>query len=327
VGFFGTPAFAATTLQAVIDAGHEVACVVAQPDRPQGRGQKLQSPPTVELARAHGIEVLQPLKVKTGEFPERIEALGLEVAVVVAYGRILTPRLLAAPRRGCINVHASLLPRWRGAAPIQWSVLAGDATTGVCTMQMDAGLDTGAVLLREETPIGQEETSGQLHDRLAILGAALLVRTLAELDNIVPQPQPEEGVTYARMLAKEDGRLDVSRSAAELDAQVRGLSPWPGAFAPFRGDVLTVTRARHVPPLGGRCGGESPPPQERGQRCGGESPPPQERGRLVVVDGRPLLACGEGRLELLEVQLPGKRPVSGADFVRGTRLVEGEVLS
>ncbi len=311
VGFFGTPAFAATTLQAVLDAGHEVVCVVAQPDRPQGRGQKLQSPPTVELARDRGIEVLQPLKVKTGEFPERIEALGLEVAVVVAYGRILTPRLLAAPRRGCINVHASLLPRWRGAAPIQWSVLAGDTTTGVCTMQMDAGLDTGAVLLREETPIGPEETSGQLQERLAGMGAALLVRTLAELDSLVPRPQPEEGVTYARMLAKEDGRLDASRSAAELDAQVRGLSPWPGAFATFRGDVLKVTRARPLP----------------GGRCGGESPPPREYGQLLVADGRPLLVCGEGRLELLEVQLPGKRPVSGADFVRGTRLVEGEVLS
>ncbi len=307
VGFFGTPTFAARTLEAVLAAGHEVAVVVAQPDRPQGRGQKLQSPPTIELARAHGIPTLQPVRVKTGEFPEAIDALNLDVAVVVAYGRILTPRLLAAPRRGCINVHASLLPRWRGAAPIQWSVLAGDAVTGVCTMQMDAGLDTGDVLLRAETPIGLEETSGQLHDRLAILGAELLVRTLAELDTLTPKPQPTEGVTYARMLEKGDSVLDWSRPAVDLDRQVRGLAPWPGTTTTFRGEPLKVVRARTV---------------------AAASTEHAAAGTLHVDGNRLLVACGDGALlELLEVQLPGKKSVGAHDFVHGSRVQTGEVLT
>ncbi len=302
VGFFGTPAFAVPTLQALFDAGHDVACVVAQPDRPAGRGQKLVSPPTVELARQRGVEILQPTRVKTGEFPERVEALGLDVAVVVAYGRILTPRLLSAPRRGCINVHASLLPRWRGAAPIQWSVLAGDEETGVCTMQMAEGLDTGDVLLCARTPIGPEETAGALHDRLAPMGAELLVRTLAELDRIVPIVQPEEGVTYARMLAKEDGRVDWGRPALEIGRQVRGLSPWPGAFATFRGEPLKILAARP----GGGVAGAAP--------------------GLLIDGGR--VACGDGgALELLEVQAPGRKPVRGVDFVHGARLAPGEALS
>jgi methionyl-tRNA formyltransferase len=302
VGFFGTPAFAVPTLQALFDAGHDVACVVAQPDRPAGRGQKLVSPPTVELARARSVEVLQPTRVKTGEFPERIEALGLDVAVVVAYGRILTPRLLAAPRRGCINVHASLLPRWRGAAPIQWSVLAGDAETGVCTMQMAEGLDTGDILLCERTPIGPEETSGQLHDRLAPMGAGLLVRTLAGIDGITPQVQPEEGVTYARMLAKEDGRVDWVRSAAEIDRRVRGLSPWPGAFATFRGEPLKLLAARPVDGVQGAAPG-------------------------ALLDGARVACGGGGALQLVEVQAPGRKPVRGVDFVHGARVAPGEALS
>ncbi len=301
VGFFGTPAFAAETLRALIDAGHEVACVVAQPDRPAGRGQRLQSPPTVELGRAHGAEILQPTRVKTGAFPERIEALNLDVAVVVAYGRILTPRLLAAPRRGCINVHASLLPRWRGAAPIQWAVLSGDAETGVATMAMDAGLDTGDVLLEVRTPIGPEETSGSLHDRLAGLGAALAVRTLAELDTLVPRPQPMDGVTYARMLTKEDGRIAWDRPAVALDAQVRGLSPWPGAFCSVRGETLKVLRARAV--------GHDP----------GAPPGALLHGATV--------AAGVGAVELIEVQAPGRRPVRGLDFVHGARLAPGELFA
>ena len=297
VGFFGTPAFAVPTLDALVQAGHDVAVVVAQPDRPSGRGQQLTSPPTVVRARELGFPVLQPIKVRSGEFPEQIEALALDVGVVVAYGRILTPRLLAAPRLGCINVHASLLPRWRGAAPIQWSVLAGDVETGITTMQMAAGLDTGDILLVERTPIGAWETAGELHDRLAPVGAALLVRTLAEWPP--PTPQPEEGVTLAPMLTKEMGRIDWTRSSVEIDRQVRGLSPWPGAFTTFRGDTLKVLRAVPVEGEG--------------------APGTVLRGAIV--------ACGAGAMELTEVQLPGRRPVRGTDFVHGSRVHVGESLS
>lgn len=299
VAFFGTPPFAVPTLQALLDAGHEVCVVVAQPDRPAGRGQAVQSPPTVELARRHGIPVLQPLKVKSGPFPEQVEALGAEVGVVVAYGRILTPRLLAAPRRGCINVHASLLPRWRGAAPIQWSVIAGDRVTGVTTMWMAEGLDTGDLLLQEAVDLDETWTAGELHDRLAPLGAALLVRTLAELDRVVPRVQDEALVTWAPMLQKEDGRLDWTRPARELVSRVHGLNPWPGAFTTLGGEVLKVHRARAVP-------GEGRP----GELLGGAR-----------------IACGEGAMELVEVQLPGRRRVSGADLVNGLRLGSGMLLN
>jgi methionyl-tRNA formyltransferase len=307
VAFFGTPAFAVPTLAALVEAGHTVVAVVAQPDRPQGRGQQLQSPPTVERARALGIPVHQPTKLRSGPFPETFEAMGLDCAVVVAYGRILPPRLLAAPRHGCVNVHASLLPRWRGAAPIQWAILAGDRTTGVCTMQMAEGLDTGDVLLRVETPIGVSETSGALHDRLAILGAELAVRTLAALGTLTPAPQPEDGVTHARMLTKDDGRLDWSRTSDALDAQVRGVTPWPGAYTAFRGDTLKVLKAR-------------------GHGAEGAGPLRNASPGTVAIGpaGAPLVACGEGALELLEVQLPGRRAVRGADFVNGARVAPGE---
>lgn len=298
VVYFGTPAFAVPTLQALLDAGHDVCAVVAQPDRPAGRGHALQSPPTVELARRHGIPVLQPTKVKSGPFPEQVESLAADVGVVVAYGRILTPRLLAAPRRGCINVHASLLPRWRGAAPIQWAVIAGDRVTGVTTMQMAEGLDTGDVLLRAELPLDEEMTAGELHDRLAPVGAALLVRTLTELDRIVPVPQDEAEATYAPMLQKEDGRVDWNLPARALACRVRGLNPWPGAFTRLRGEVLKVHRARAV---------------------AGEGAP-----GTLLPGAR--VACGEGALELVEVQLPGRKRVSGADLVNGLRLEPGTWL-
>ncbi|MDP2306291.1 MAG: methionyl-tRNA formyltransferase [Pseudomonadota bacterium] len=294
LAFFGTPAFAVPTLRSLFDSEHEVALVVAQPDKPAGRGQTLQSPPTIELARARGVPTLQPKRVKTGELPELLERLDLDIAVVVAYGRILPPRLLQAPRLGCINVHASLLPRWRGAAPIQWSVLAGDASTGVATMQMAEGLDTGDLLLVEETRIGPTETAGELFARLAELGAPLLLRTLAELP--VATPQSAAGVTLAPMLSKEHARMDWTRSARELDWQVRGLSPWPGTVTTFRGEPLKVIKARPVP---------------------GHGAPG------TFLDGA-VVACGEGALELLEVQLPGKKAVRGVDFVNGSRVKPGE---
>lgn len=299
VAFFGTPAFAAVTLQALFDAGHEVVAVIAQPDKPSGRGQQLVSPPTVELARSRGVPVFQPTKLKSGDFPPAFAALQADIGVVVAYGRILPLPILNSPRLGCVNVHASLLPRWRGAAPIQWSILAGDEETGITTMQMAEGLDTGDILLQERTAIGPEETSGELFERLAPMGAALLVRTLAELGGITPIQQDEAGVTYASMLSKEMGRLDFSLPAIELDRKVRGLSPWPGTTCEVAGHPLKVLRARVVE------GGGAPGTLLSGAR----------------------VACGEGALELVEVQAPGKRAVSGADLVNGARLAVGDRLA
>lgn len=298
VVFFGTPAFAVPTLQALLGAGHEVLGVVAQPDRPSGRGQQLSSPPTVEAARAAGLPVFQPTKLKSGEFPEQFAALAPDVAVVVAYGRILPPALLAVPRRGCINIHASLLPRWRGAAPIQWAVIEGDAETGVCTMQMAEGLDTGDLLLVERTPIGPDETAAALFERLAPIGAALLVRTLAELDQIVPARQPEAGVTYASMLTRELGVIDWNLPAATLHNRVRGLFPWPGTSFVYAGQTVKLLSTRLVEGAG--------------------------PAGSVLSDAR--VACGQGALELLQVQTPGKRAVSGAEFLRGARLQPGDRL-
>ncbi len=297
IGFFGTPSFALTSLEALHAAGHDIALVVAQPDKPSGRGNQVVPPVTVAFARAHFITTLQAAKVRVPEFAGQIEAAKLDLGVVVAYGRILTARVLAAPRLGCINVHGSLLPRWRGAAPVQWSVLAGDAETGVCIMQMDEGLDTGGVLARASTPIGTRETAGDLYDRLAGIGADLLVDTVARLPTLTPVPQPADGITHARMLQKSDGKLDFTLPASELDCRVRGLSPWPGAYAMFRGEPLKILEAAPV----------------------SATVAPGAIARDAVV------GTGAGGLRLLRVQLPGKKPVSGADFMNGARAL-GETL-
>lgn len=296
VAFFGTPAFAVPTLRALLVAGHEVVAVVAQPDRPSGRGQQLTAPPTVELARLSGIPVFQPTKLRSGDFPDQLAAVSADVAVVVAYGRILPPALLATPRLGCVNVHASLLPRWRGAAPIQWAVLAGDAETGVCTMQMAEGLDTGDLLLTERTPIAPDETAGDLFDRLAPLGASLLVRTLADLPRIAPRAQPDVGITHAAMLTREMAPLDWALPATSLHNRVRGLSPWPGTTFQHAGQPVKLLTARLAE---------------------GEGEP-----GTILPDGR--VACGSGALELVAVQVPGKRAVSGAEFLQGARIRPGD---
>jgi methionyl-tRNA formyltransferase len=298
VAFFGTPAFAVPTLNILFSEGHEVAAVVAQPDRAVGRGQQLASPPTVVLARERGAPVFQPTKLKSGEFPPAFAALGVDVAVVVAYGRILPLGILQTPRRGCINVHASLLPRWRGAAPIQWSILGGDSETGITTMQMAEGLDTGDMLLQERTAIGPEETAGQLHDRLAPMGADLLARTLRELDALRPIPQDEARATYASMLSREMSTIDWTRSANDVDRRVRGLSPWPGTTTSFRGETLKILRVR----------------------------PTEGRGTPGELLSGALVACGEGAVELVEVQVAGKKAVRGRDFVNGSRVGPGERL-
>lgn len=302
VAFFGTPAYAVPTLDALIEAGHDVVTVVAQPDKRSGRGKKLQSPPTVVRARELGIGTRQPRGVRSGPFPINYGALDLDVAVVVAYGRILPQAILDVPRLGSINGHGSLLPRWRGAGPIQWALRSGDAETGVCTMQMDAGMDTGDVLLTARTPIDPDEDSVELAERLARITAELCVETLARIEEIAPQPQPAEGITHARMLTKADALLDVNWPAKTLHDVTRGQQPWPGAQLVFRGQPFKLKRTRVVEGAG-------------------------EPGTVLEAGKRLVVACGEGALEIVRGQLPGKPARSGRDLANGARIQPGERMT
>jgi methionyl-tRNA formyltransferase len=293
LAFLGTPEFAVPSLAALLAAGHEVACVYAQPPRPAGRGRKLRPSPVQEAAAAQGIEVRTPRTLRAPEVQRDFAALGLDAAVVVAYGLLLPKPVLEAPRRGCLNVHASLLPRWRGAAPIQRALLAGDAETGVTIMQMDEGLDTGPILLREAVPIGPGETTARLAARLAALGARLVVEALAR--SPAPVPQPEEGVTYAAKIAKEEGRLDWRRDAALLERVVRALDAW-FALGPERVKVLEAA----VEPGEGAPG--------------------------TVLDDRLAIACGAGVLRPLRLQRAGRGPAELEAFLRGFPVARGTVL-
>lgn len=304
IAFMGTPDFAVPTLRRLLGSQHQIIAVVAQPSRRAGRGRRLQDPPTVTLAKEHGVPVFQPRAVRRGPFPERWESLGADVAVVVAYGRILTPRLLAAPRLGCINVHASLLPRYRGAAPIQWSVVRGEAVTGCTTILMDEGLDTGPILLQRSLPIGPQETAAELAGRLSQQGAELLLHTLQRLPALTPTPQDHSRHTLAPPLQKAHGQIAWSRSAHQIHCQVRGLTPWPGAFTHLRGDILRVHRARLV----------DPPTSEAAP------------GTIIHTRKKLLVATGDGTLELVQVQLPSKKRQDGAALICGARLQVGEVL-
>jgi methionyl-tRNA formyltransferase len=307
--FLGSGAFAVPSLQALLDAGHDVRALVCQPDREAGRGRALQAPPTKPVALARGLEVLQPRRVKSPETVAALRALAPELLVVVAYGQILSTAVLQAAPRGAVNVHGSLLPRWRGAAPIQWAVVAGDAQTGVTTMQLDEGLDTGPTLLARATPIGARETAGALHDRLARLGAELLLETLDGLDRgtLAARPQDDAQATHARLIEKEDGRLDWSQPADALDRRVRGFHPWPGTFALHAERTLKVLRAEPDAAAGAAA----------------------EPGTLLAIDGEALVvACGGGsRLRLLEVQPESRRPMSGRAFAAGARLDPGARLT
>ncbi|NAZ38072.1 methionyl-tRNA formyltransferase [Rubellimicrobium sp. CFH 75288] len=291
--FMGTPLFAVPALEALLAAGHHVAAVYTQPPRPAGRGHKPRPSPVQTLAEERGLPVRHPATLRDPAEQKAFAALGAEVAVVVAYGLLLPPAVLAAPARGCLNIHASLLPRWRGAAPVQRAILAGDTVTGVCIMRMEEGLDTGPVLLRESVPIGPEETAGELSDRLSVLGARLIVEALARLDALHPAPQPADGATYAAKILKSEARIDWTAPAPAVDRLIRALSPAPGAWTESGGDRLRLLRSRLAE-------GSGPP--------GTVLPAPP--GGLRV-------ACGTGAVEILELQRPGARAMSSPEALRG----------
>ncbi|MGA2850370.1 MAG: methionyl-tRNA formyltransferase [Terracidiphilus sp.] len=311
--FCGTPSFAVPTLEALLAAGHEIALVVSQPDRPVGRGKQLTAPPVKQSALAIGLPVTQPEKIRNNaEFRAQLEAIAPDAIVVVAYGRIIPSWMLALPRLGCINLHGSLLPKYRGAAPIQWAIAMGDAFTGSTTMLLEEGLDTGPILLQQTVEVGPDATAVDLFETLAHKGAPVVVGTLAGLaaGTIHPQPQNHSFATFAPLLDREDGRMDFSgRSARELYNRWRGFQPWPGAFTTLDGKKLIVHRMRPLEVA------------EMGEQA------KVMPGQVRVEKDRLFAACAsESWIELLEVQLEGKKRLGAAEFLRGTSLVEGARL-
>ena len=299
--FMGTPEFALSTMQGLIDFGLNLCAVYTQPDRPKGRGNKLAPPPVKELALKYEIPVYQPLKLRDPLVVEELRQLAPDLIVVVAFGQILPKSVLEIPRCGCINVHASLLPRYRGAAPINKAIIDGETETGVTTMYMDVGLDTGDMLIKRATPIGDLETAGQVHDRLALLGREAMEETLRQLcaGTLVARKQDDALTCYAPMLKKEDGCIDWRRGARDIHNQVRGLDPWPGAYTTLRGEVLKLFKT--APEMGAGTPGS------------------------VVFSGADgvRIACGEGLLRVGELQLPGKKRLAVAEFLRGCPLPPG----
>lgn len=308
IAFMGTPEFSVSVLAELLGAGHEVVAVYSQPPRKAGRGMAEQPSPVHRFAQSHGLVVRTPVSLKSPEEQQAFADLDLDVAIVVAYGLILPKAILEAPRLGCLNLHASLLPRWRGAAPIQRAIMAGDAETGVMVMQMDEGLDTGPVLLAEHVLIAPTATSGSLHDELSHIGASLMVRALAALErgSLHATPQPDEGVTYAKKIGKEEARIDWSHPASELDCHIRGLTPFPGAFFEVTRDGL-ATRVKIL-----RASPTS------GQGAAGE---------ILSLDGGITIACGDGALKITDLQRAGKGPMRADDFLRGFPFVKGERLA
>lgn len=289
----GTPEFSVPILNALAGT-HEVVAVYSQPPRPAGRGKQPRPSPVQARAEALGLPVRHPTSLRDAQVQAEFTALNADVAVVVAYGLILPQAVLDAPKFGCLNIHASLLPRWRGAAPIHRAIMAGDAQTGVCIMQMAAGLDTGPVLLRASTPIGPEDTTLDLHDRLSQIGADLILQALCELPGLVAQPQPEAGASYAAKIDKAEARIDWTRPAAEVDRLIRGLSPFPGAWCEIAGERVKLLRSRLV-----------------SQNSGPEDGAPGQ-----VLDGL-RIACGQGTVQITLAQREGKRPMNAEEFLRG----------
>lgn len=291
--FMGTPDFAVPSFNALLERGHEILAVYTQPDKPKGRGHKLLPPPVKETAMAHNIEVRQPTTFKNNEDEiAYLKALAPELIVVAAYGKILPPRVLNIPPRGCINVHGSLLPKYRGAAPIQWAVLNGDKITGVTIMQMADGIDTGDMLAKAETPIGEDETAGELFDRLMVLGAELLVDTIDKLDTITPQPQNDAEAIHAPMIRKEMGAIDWTQPAERVHDLVRGLNPWPSAFFTLEGKRMKLHRTKVVVGKG-------------------------EPGEIAVIGGEMAVCCGENAVQLIEIQPENGKRMRGSDYLRG----------
>jgi len=299
--FLGTPDFAVASLDALIAAGHHLVQVVTQPPRPAGRGKTRQPTPVQLAATAAGLPVRCPATLKDPAVAADLAALDADVLVVVAYGLILPRAFLDLARLGAVNVHASLLPRWRGAAPIQRAILAGDTETGVTIMQLEAGLDTGPMLAQARVEIGPRTTAGELHDRLAALGAGLLAETVADLarGRVTPRPQPAEGVTYAAKIAKAEGEIQWRRPAPDLDRLIRALSPWPGAFCRLGGERVKVHLAEPVPGTGAPG---------------------------TILDDRLTVACGEAALRLVRLQRPGRQPLAATEFLRGRPVPAGTVL-
>jgi methionyl-tRNA formyltransferase len=299
VVFMGSPDFSVPVLDALVAAGHDIAAVYCQPPRPAGRGKKETPTPVHQRAMALGLPVRHPISLKNADAQADFAALNADVAVVVAYGLILPQAVLDAPKRGCLNIHASLLPRWRGAAPIHRAIMAGDAATGICIMQMEAGLDTGPVLLRQETPIGATETTGQLHDRLSRMGAHLIVAALDQIADLTPQPQPQDGITYATKIDKSEAAVDWTQPATQVDRQIRALSPFPGAWIDHDGQRIKLLASRLAD----------------GKGVPGE-----------VLDDALTVACGTGAVQLLRLQRAGRGAQDSAEFLRGMALPKGTHL-
>ncbi len=301
--FMGTPDFAVPCLEKLIKDGHNIVGVLTQPDKPQGRKMKLTPPPVKELALQNNLEVYQPESLKNDVIKQLLEDKQPELIVVVAYGKILPKYVLDFPKYGCINVHGSLLPRWRGAAPIQWSIIAGDKTAGVTTMKMAEGLDNGDMLLKYETEIAQTETAGELFDRLALNGAELLHDTIEQIDSIVPEVQDESKANYAHMLDKQMAQIDWSKSNKEIDCLIRGLNPWPVALTTLNGERLKIYSASL-------------------QNASGKA------GEVLKADSKNglLVACGEGAMLLNEIQAVGGKRMNAKDYLRGHKIEVGSIL-